>query len=150
MKHKIRINKGRVFSGTYRVVLTVVLVCGMMAMVVEERSELGFALLILQSFLLMILWTSFRILEIDVRVKNYTTYVAVMARPFGRQTTDFHQIKAIRIDKNHSKSSKSNFMAWLDFDSENSIPLVSDETEAELREKLEGIAQKLSVPIKSS
>jgi hypothetical protein len=160
--NKIRINQGRILPSQFRFLLTLMTVVGIMAMTIYVTNEVGFMLSILFAMLLLLVWTSFYMLEVDVSAKTYQTYNAILGRAFFREEVRFEKIRGVVIkEANYSQTMYSRsgightwrwkeFEAQLLLDEDKKVILISDEDRQALLERLNPILKKLRAEIISS
>ena len=146
--NKVRINQGRVFESGQRYLFSLLL-AGVMALVqIYLNSVLGFVLMIIVGCLLILLWTTFRLLEIDITSGTYSKFTSVLAYKFGR-TQSYDGIEKIFIDRVFfgPRNTMTEYDAYLKFENGERLFLVSDENEKSLIERLQPILKKLGTEI---
>ncbi len=160
--NKIRINQGRILPSQFRFLLTLMVVGGIVAMTVYVNNEVGFLISILLAMLLLLVWTSFYMLEVDVSARTYQSCSAILGRPFFREVVRFDKIRGVAIrEANYSQTMFSRsgightrrwkeYEAQLLLDESKMVVLISDEDRAELLVRLKPIVKKLGTEIISS
>jgi len=158
--NKVLINQGRVLESGYRYMISLLLVCGMVVSIVAINNLIGFILMIALSSLLIMLWTTFYMLEIDIKNQTYLEFTAVLGYKFGT-IHSFDGIEKIFIDAevysqkiygygpNAHEMKSYEFKAYLRFSNGEKLFLVSDEDEKELIERLQSTVRKLKTQITS-
>jgi len=156
--NKVRINQGRVLESSHRYMFSLLLICGMIASIVAVNNILGFIIMFVLSFLLILIWTSFYILEIDVENKTYADLTSVFGRKFGKAVA-FDEIENVFIKSsvvsqtihgfgpNSYEKKNYEFDAYLKFTNGEKLFLVSDEDEKELRKRLKPVLKKLETEL---
>lgn len=146
-------------NSTFRFFATLIGVCMAMAIVVKMNNEMGFILLCVIAFVMIPIWTSFYLLEIDPDKKQYLDATVVMGRKFGRPNP-YESIEDIFIKPQgytqnfHSRSgavfeNKSvKFDGYLKFSDGKKIFLISDEEKEDLKKKLKPFAEQLQTTIR--
>ena len=105
-------------------------------------------LMIIFSCLQILLWTTFRLLEIDSKNQTYSEFTSVLGRKFG-PTHSYQGIEKVLLDRVSfgSKNAMTEYDAYLKFQNGEKIFLVSDEDENELIERLQPTLKKLGTEI---
>lgn len=159
---KIRINQGRIIPSQFRMLFTALCMLGIIALTVRMNNPLGFLICLVLSLLIIIVWTSFSILEVDLAKRKYVTYNAIMGRAFQKEEHAFERIDCVKIvEANKSQTMHSRggvghtcrwkeYEAYLVLDQDKKVFLISDENQTELKERLKPILKKLDTEIKSS
>ena len=157
--NKVRINQGRVLESGHRYMFTLLLICGMVASIIAVNNIFGFILMFVLSFLLILIWTSFYILEIDVEKKTYRDLTSVFGRTFGK-AVDFNEIENVFIKSsivsqtihgfgpNSYEKKDYEFDAYLKFTNGEKLFLVSDDDKKELVKRLQTVLKKLGTEIR--
>ena len=146
--NKVRINQGRVLESGQRYLISLLLVGGMVSSIIYMNNLAGFILLIVLSSLVILLWTSFHLLEIDPKSKTYGEFTSVLGRKFGRAHS-FDGIERIYLDRVEfgSQNEMVEYDAYVKFTNGEKLFLVSDEDEKELKKRLKPVIKKLGVEI---
>lgn len=144
----MRINQGRIFESSQRHLFSLLLVGAMIFFVIYFNNILGFVLMIVFSCLQILLWTTFRLLEIDVKNQTYSEFTSILGRKFGR-THSYQGVEKIFLDRVSFGPQKTmtEYDAYLKFKNREKIFLVSDVDEKELIERLQPILKKLGTDI---
>ncbi|MCP4460009.1 MAG: hypothetical protein GY816_18600 [Cytophagales bacterium] len=156
--NKVRINQGRVVDSGQRYMFSLLLVCGMIASIVAINNILGFIITLMLSSLMILMWTSFYVLEVDVEMKTYCDFTAVLGRKFGRvhpfDGIEKVFIKASAISQtiygygpNSYEKKTYEYDAYLKFTDGQKLFLASDEDKSELAKRLQPILKKLGTEI---
>lgn len=162
MNNKIRINQGRVMNGWFRYAFTLVTFCSTIVIVAKFPNIFGFLVLLLLAFLLIMAWTSFYLVEIDMDKKEYGDYTVVLGRKSGgvkpypgiedvfikKFNTTQHVTSYGTGSQHHVKD--VSYQAYLKFTNEDRLELVSDKDENRLVERLEPVVKKLRTSIRRS
>lgn len=144
----MRINQGRIFESSQRYLLTLLLVGSMVFFVIFFNNIIGFILMIIFSFLQILLWTTFRLLEIDAKNQTYSELTSVLGRKFGR-THSYQGIEKVFLDRVSfgAQNAITEYDAYLKFQNGGKLFLISDEDEKELIDRLQPILKKLGTEI---
>ena len=129
------------------------------AIITEFNNLTGFIVLCILVFLLIPIWTSFYLLEIDIQGKRYLDATVFMGRKYG-QWAAYSEMTEIFIKPQgysqnfHSRSGavfQSKFTiyeSYLKLDGDHKIFLISDESPGELKERLQPYAKKFGIEIR--
>jgi len=160
--NKIRINQGRILHSHFRIIFTLLVILGIVGLNVYMNNEVGFLISILLAMLLLLVWTSFYMLEIDVLARTYQSYSAIMGRAFFKKVVHFETIRGVAIREAsysqtmYSRAGVGHTRRWKEYeaqlllDEDKKVVLISDEDREELMERLKTIVSKLGTEIKSS
>ncbi len=152
--NKVRINQGRVVESGYRSMFSLLLVLGMIGSIIGLNNILGFIIVLALSSLMILMWTSFYILEIDMKSHTYFDFTSVIGFKFGERKS-FDGIEKAFINKTsytqqlhgygpNSYNKKSHVAkAYVKFLNGEKLFLVSDEDEKELIDRIQPILKKL-------
>lgn len=162
MNNKIRIRQGRVMNGWFRYTFTLLVFCTAVVIVVMMNTIVGFLIMLGLAFLLVMAWTSFYLVEIDVEKKEYGDYTVVLGRKYG-ELKSYPEIEDVFIKKFNTTQQVQNygtgrvyqskdveFQAYLKFTNDVKLELVSDKQEDRLVERLEPVVKKLRTSIRRS
>ena len=162
MKDKIRISQGRVMNSWFRYTFTLIVFCSSFVIVVKLNTIVGFLIICILAFLLIIAWTSFYLLEIDLDKKEYGDYTIVLGRKMGEKRS-YPKIEDVFIKKFNTSQNIVNygtgrqyqikdieFTAYLKFTNDEKIELVSDTKEERLIQRLNPIVKKMQTSIRRS
>ena len=160
MKGRIRINQGRVLNSWFRYVGTLIGICSIVVTVAKLNNVTGFVLVCAIAFLMIMMWTSFHVLEIDMSTKTYNDHTVVLGRGSGDSGT-FSSIEKVFINEvgfttasnrystgERTVHSGREFKAYVKFDTGEKLFLISDEDYNALVERLQPIVKKLNTEIK--
>jgi len=157
--NKIRINQGRILPSQFRFLLTLLVVGGIVVLNTYLNNEVGFLLSILLAMLLLLVWTSFFVLEIDVSARTYQSYNAIMGRAFFKKIVRFEAIRGVAIREAsysqtmYSRAGVGHTRRWKEYeaqlllDEDKKVVLISDEDREELLERLKPIVKKLGTEV---
>jgi hypothetical protein len=160
--NKIRINQGRIIPSQYRFIITAGIIFGIFLLISRVNNELGFILCLVLSFGIFPVWTSFFMLEIDMKNNCYRDYYTIMGRSFGVKLGVFHAIHGAKILESktiqttygmgasgHTRHGRE-YSAYLLINENEKVFLISDEDKEDLLERLSPILKKLKTELKSS
>jgi hypothetical protein len=158
MKHKIRINQGRVLPAAFRWLLSLVLLTSIAFIFMEWRNPAGFVVALLLSFSLFWIWSSFFMLEVEAS-GVYREYILLMGRRFGEKsytpglpmeifvnTSSYRQGQYAMGSQQLMRRARE-YRAYLKFDSGKKLLLISSEDAQSIFEKAGSLAGKLGVPL---
>ena len=121
-----------------------------MSSIIYMNNLKGFILMMVLSSLIILLWTSFYIAEIDIDHQTYGERTSILGRSFG-QVISYDGIEKIVIDRvafvDGSRGAAVQFDAHLKFTNGEKFFLVSDDDEKELIKRLQPILKKLRTEI---
>ena len=157
--NKVRINQGRVMNSWFRYVGSLIIISMTIVVIVFLNSIYGFLLALVLAFLMILLWTSFHIVEIDLERKMYHDLTVVLGRKTG-ETKAFDSIEKVFINRvkfqqasNHYSTGARRihhgfeYKAFVKFAHGETLFLVSDKDEKELIERLQPVLKKLGTEI---
>lgn len=144
----MRINQGRVLESGQRYLISFLLVGGVVSTIIYMNNLTGFILMMVLSSLMILLWTTFYVAEIDIKNQTYGERTSVLGRSFGRLHS-YNGIEKVVIDRVTfgSKNTMIEYDAYVKFTNGEKLFLVSDEDEKELSRRLKPVLKKLGVQI---
>ena len=162
MRDKIRINQGRVMNGMFRYVATLAVFAVSVIITAKLNSIVGFIIILVLAFVLIMVWTSLYLVEIDLEKKEYGDYTVVLGRKFG-ELKSYPEIEDVFIKKFNTSQNVQNYgtgrtynlrdveyQAYLKFTDDVKVELVSDKNEDRLIKRLEPIVKKMRTTIRRS
>lgn len=145
---KIKINQGRLINGPLRIGWTVMVISVIAYLMNTLNNQTGFVICLALSFSLFVVWTAFRLLEVDRTTHEIKAARMIMGRPIGKQTRKFDRLEGVAIIKEIKND--TNFSAYLIISENEKVFLISDENEEDLIERLRPILKKLQTELISS
>lgn len=149
-------------SSWFRYVFSLVVFCSTVVILVKLNTIIGFLIICILAFLLIMAWTSFYLVEIDLDRKEYGDYTVVLGRKYGELKT-YPGIVDIFIKKFNTTQNVQNygtgrmhqfrdvlFQSYLKFTDDVKLELVSDKDENRLIERLEPIVKQMRTTIRRS
>lgn len=145
--NKIKINQGRLIDSLVRTVITIGVVVAIGFLMNAYNNEVGFVIALVLSFSLFVIWTAFRLLEIDLDKHEIRTSRIIMSRSFGVHVRTFGELVGVEVSMSAEHNS---FQAYLVLDKNEKVFLISDEYKEDLLKRLRPILKKLKTEIISS
>jgi hypothetical protein len=146
--NKIRINQGRLINSPVRTLWTVAVISVIGYLMNAFNNQLGFAICLALSFSLLVVWTAFKVLEIDLSAKELTVSKLIMGRSMGRHKRVFDRVRGVEISELDKDADV--YRAFLVLDENTKVFLISDEDKEDLLERLSPILKKLKTELRSS
>lgn len=146
--NKIRINQGRLINSPIRTLWTVLVISVIGYLMNTFNNQLGFVICLALSFSLFVVWTAFKMLEIDLVTSELTASKMIMGRSIGSKKQLFDRLRGVEISKRDKESGV--FSAFLALDINEKVFLISDEDKEDLLERLRPILKKMNAEIISS
>ncbi len=147
-RHTVRVKQGRIIPLWLRLILTVVLFCGMLLANFYLEEDLAILCSILFAMPIFPIWNAYYLLEVDNKVKAYLNGYWAAGITWGKWKS-YREINEIiilgpesRKPKNR-RSGKKAFEAYLSTDDGTKVYLLGNESKSKLKDRMKILYEKL-------